>query len=159
MDLPPAVRYPFGRSSVHLGAVVACWVLMASGALAFLLQQSTSWRGTLLLCACGMAGLVSVIGWRNTRAGVLQWDGQLWSLTLPAGDLVQRVSPGNEFVQVRLVLDLQTTLLVCAKSQLDRSQWIWLQRSSCPELWMDLRRALVANQSRNGYANTSASMP
>lgn len=159
MDLPPAVRYPFGRSRVHLGAVVACWMLMAWGALAFLLQQSTSWRGALLLFACAMAGLVAVIGWRNTRVGVLQWDGQLWTLILPAGGPVQRIASTQELGQVRVVLDLQTTLLICAQGPLDRRQWIWLQRSSCPELWMDLRRALVANQRRNGYANTSASMP
>jgi hypothetical protein len=132
---------------------------MACGALAFLLQQSTSWRGALLLCASGVAGLVSVIGWHNTRGGVLQWDGQLWSLILPAGGPVQPTAPAQALVQVRVALDLQGALLICAQGQLDRSQWIWLQRSSCPELWMDLRRALVANQRRNGYASTSAQMP
>ena len=147
----PSVQYPLRRSRV-LGAlllallftgagVVAAWV--GFGARDAVLSAAVA-LGLWLLAAAG----ASHFWWRQPR-GVLQFDGQAWTLGPTAksfsGPLALSVAP-------EVLLDLQAHLWVRVAPIGRSSQWLWLERSSQPERWMDLRRA-VYSRARSGVDN------
>ncbi len=147
----PSVQYPLRRSRV-LGAlllallftgagVVAAWV--GFGARDAVLSAAVA-LGLWLLAAAG----ASHFWWRQPR-GVLQFDGQAWTLGPTAksfsGPLALSVPP-------EVLLDLQAHLWVRIVPSGHSSQWLWLERSSQPERWMDLRRA-VYSRARSGVDN------
>ena len=147
----PSVQYPLRRSRV-LGAlllallftgagVVAAWV--GFGARDAVLSAAVA-LGLWLLAAAG----ASHFWWRQPR-GVLQFDGQAWTLGPTAksfsGPLALSVAP-------EVLLDLQAHLWVRVAPSGHSSQWLWLERSSQPERWMDLRRA-VYSRARSGVDN------
>ena len=147
----PSVQYPLRRSRV-LGAlllallftgagVVAAWV--SSGARDVVLSAAVA-LGLWLLAAAGAAHF-----WWSQPRGVLQFDGQAWTLGQTAksfsGPLALSVPP-------EVLLDLQAHLWVRIVPIGHSSQWLWLERSSQPERWMDLRRA-VYSRARSGVDN------
>ena len=155
MTLPsrraPSVQYPLRRSRV-LGAlllallftgagVVAAWV--SSGARDVVLSAAVA-LGLWLSAAAGAAHF-----WWSQPRGVLQFDGQAWTLGQTAksfsGPLALSVPP-------EVLLDLQAHLWVRIVPIGHSSQWLWLERSSQPERWMDLRRA-VYSRARSGVDN------
>lgn len=147
----PSVQYPLRRSRVlgalllallFIGAgVVAAWV--GFGARDAVLSAAVA-LGLWLLAAAGAAHF----WWSQTR-GVLQFDGQAWTLGQTAksfsGPLALSVAP-------EVLLDLQAHLWVRVAPIRHSSQWLWLERSSQPERWMDLRRA-VYSRARSGVDN------
>lgn len=155
MTLPsrraPSVQYPLRRSRV-LGAlllallftgawVVAAWVGL--GARDAVVSAAVA-LGLWLLASAGAAHF----WWRQPR-GVLQFDGHAWTLGQMAksfsGPLALSVAP-------EVLLDLQAHLWVRVAPIGHSSQWLWLERSSQPERWMDLRRA-VYSRARSGVDN------
>ena len=80
---------------------------------------------------------------------MLQFDGQAWTLGQTAksfnGPLALSVAP-------EVLLDLQAHLWVRVAPIGHPSQWLWLDRSSQPERWMDLRCA-VYSRARSGADN------
>ena len=147
----PSVQYPLRRSRV-LGAlllallftgagVVAAWV--SSGARDVVLSAAVA-LGLWLSAAAGAAHF-----WWSQPRGVLQFDGQVWTLGQTAksfsGPLALSVPP-------EVLLDLQAHLWVRVVPMGRASQWLWLERSSQPERWMDLRRA-VYSRARSGVDN------
>ena len=147
----PSVQYPLRRSRV-LGAlllaflltgagVVTAWV--SSGARDVVLSAAVAF-GLWLLAAAGAAHF-----WWSQPRGVLQFDGQAWTLGPTAksfsGPLALSVPP-------EVLLDLQAHLWVRIVPSGHSSQWLWLERSSQPERWMDLRRA-VYSRARSGVDN------
>ena len=147
----PSVQYPLRRSRV-LGAlllallftgagVVAAW--MSSGARDAVVSAAVA-LGLWLSAAAGAAHF-----WRSQPRGVLQFNGQTWTLGQTAksfsGPLALSTPP-------EVLLDLQAHLWVRVVPMGHASQWLWLQRSSQPERWMDLRRA-VYSRARSGVNN------
>ena len=147
----PSVQYPLRRSRV-LGAlllallftgagVVAAWV--GFGARDAVLSAAVA-LGLWLLAAAGATHF-----WWSQPRGVLQFDGQAWTLGQTAksfsGPLALSVPP-------EVLLDLQAHLWVRIVPLGHSSQWLWLERSSQPERWMDLRRA-VYSRARSGVDN------
>ena len=147
----PSVQYPLRRSRV-LGAlllaflltgagVVTAWV--SSGARDVVLSAAVAF-GLWLLAAAGAAHF-----WWSQPRGVLQFDAQAWTLGPTAksfsGPLALSVPP-------EVLLDLQAHLWVRIVPSGHSSQWLWLERSSQPERWMDLRRA-VYSRARSGVDN------
>ena len=147
----PSVQYPLRRSRV-LGAlllallftgagVVAAWV--GFGARDAVLSAAVA-LGLWLLAAAG----ASHFWWRQPR-GVLQFDGQAWTLGQTAksfsGPLALSMPP-------EVLLDLQAHLWLRVVPIGHSSQCLWLERSSQPERWMDLRRA-VYSRARSGVDN------
>ena len=121
--------------------VVAAWV--GFGARDAVLSAAVA-LGLWLLAAAG----ASHFWWRQPR-GVLQFDGQAWTLGPTAksfsGPLALSLPP-------EVLLDLQAHLWVRIVPSGHSSQWLWLERSSQPERWMDLRRA-VYSRARSGVDN------
>ena len=147
----PSVQYPLWRSRV-LGAlllallfagagVAVAWV--SSGARDAVVSVAVA-LGLWLLAAAGAAHF-----WWSQPRGVLQFDGQAWTLDQTAksfsGPLALSVPP-------EVLLDLQAHLWVRIVPIGHSSQWLWLERSSQPERWMDLRRA-VYSRARSGVDN------
>lgn len=153
----PSVQYPLRRSRV-LGAlllallfsgagVVAAWV--SSGARDVVLSAAVA-LGLWLSAAAGAAHF-----WWSQPRGVLQFDGQAWTLGQTtksfSGPLALSVPP-------EVLLDLQAHLWVRVLPIGHSSQWLWLERSSQPERWMDLRRA-VYSRAVPGADNPDATAP
>ena len=147
----PSVQYPLWRSRV-LGAlllallftgagVAVAWV--SSGARDAVVSAAVA-LGLWLLAAAGAAHF-----WWGQPRGVLQFDGQAWTLGQTAksfsGPLALSVPP-------EVLLDLQVHLWVRIVPIGHSAQWLWLERSSQPERWMDLRRA-VYSRARSGVDN------
>lgn len=149
----PAVQYPLGRSRL-LGVVLGTLLVAGAGLLvAWILQgvQPLSQGRAAVAGAC--VWIAAVAGalhfWRRQFSGKLCWDGQTWVLEGdPLGSTVW-VLDGPPMVQ----LDLQTHLWVCAFPSGRCRIWLWLERSSQPQRWMDLRRA-VYSRATPGAAHT-----
>ena len=121
--------------------VVAAWV--GFGARDAVVSAAVA-LGLWLLAAAGASHF-----WWSQPRGVLQFDGQAWTLGQTAksfsGPLALSVPP-------EVLLDLQAHLWVRVVPMGRASQWLWLERSSQPERWMDLRRA-VYSRARSGIDN------
>ena len=140
MHNAPPVAYPLGRSSLQ-----GCWLLgfwlagAAALALCALFTPDSGWRLGLMALAVLAAGCAAVRGWKNSPLGLLHWDGQCWHWESPGGQSdtpVQGLSVALDFQQV-LLLRLETG---------DRAGlWLWAERSSQSERWLDLRRAVYAH--------------
>ena len=92
----------------------------------------------------GIAFAVWVVGigcafhfWLHSPVGELVWSGQSWSTEDLTG-AQQSVS------LVEITLDLQAFVWLRLHRPGLRSQWVWLQRSSASERWLDLRRAVYS---------------
>jgi len=147
---PPSVRYPLRRSAV-LGMLLAAVVLAGAAGLGAWVVLGT--RAALLpILAAFCLGAAALLGaahfWWHQADGALQFDGQAWILSRPgpAGmSLVLAASP-------EVLLDLQGYLWVRILPAGHPPLWLWLERSSQPEHWMDLRRA-VYSRARPGIDN------
>ena len=121
--------------------VVAAWV--GFGARDAVVSAAVA-LGLWLSAAAGAAHF-----WWSQPRGVLQFDGQAWTLGQTAksfsGPLALSAPP-------EVLLDLQAHLWLRVVPIGHASQWLWLERSSQPERWMDLRRA-VYSRARSGVDN------
>lgn len=138
----PAVRYPYGRSSVlgwALGIVAACglastlaWLALGT-ANAHLAVNALIGLGLWLLCTASVWRW-----WRRAPMGHLAWDGGQWWIDYGA--------PGQCPVHARPLvhLDLQSGLLLSVHPLQGRLAWLWLERRSDPLQWGALRRAVYS---------------
>lgn len=93
--------------------------------------------------------------WRGQLCGALCWDGQDWSVEdarHPAGGPVVLASSPE------VLLDVQSHLWLRLVFRQRRPCWMWVQRSSQPERWMDLRRA-VYSRAKPGVDHADESAP
>ena len=83
--------------------------------------------------------------------GELIWTGQTWqySSLANAADAIDLT-----IQQVRVVLDLQSTMLIRATSVNGAICWFWTERRSFPLRWLAHRRALFATVRPVGIAKT-----
>ena len=139
---PPAVQYPLRRSAA-LG--VALGLLLSAGAgvlAAWALEGAGSSWGAMIFAACLWlpAAFGALHFWLRQFSGGIRWDGRAWMLE-PAGDggVAWTLSEPPE-----VLWDLQTRLGVRVSPLGRRRIWLWLERSSQPERWMDLRRAVYS---------------
>ena len=147
---PPAVRYLLRRSRV-LGVLLAALVLAGAFVLVAWVALGTRAAHPSILVALGL--WVSALAgathfWWSQPRGVLQFDGQIWMLNrvLPTSMPLALSAPPE------VLLDLQGYLWVRALPVGHSPLWLWLERSSQPERWMDLRRA-VYSRARSGVDN------
>ena len=136
----PPVAYPLGRSSFQAFGLLGFWL---AGAVAWVLcalfAPSLGWRLWPIAAAVLAAGCAAAWGWKNSPLGLLRWDAQCWnweSLAYQAGTPVLALS---------VALDFQRVLLLRLENQDHARLWLWAERSTLPERWLDLRRAVYAH--------------
>jgi hypothetical protein len=133
----PSVSYPVGRSRSADRLLSILWTSGACCAAAACYRlDGADWRVGLLALSVVGAG---VAAWRSalrrTALAELSFDGRHWSL---AG------SAGLRAAGVKVALDFQSSLLVCLTGARRARRWVWLDRSTLPERWRDLRRAVYS---------------
>ena len=152
----PSVSYRL-RRSVTLAALLAALLFLGGAALTVWTVQGVGAVSWLVFCGWGLWGL-AVAGarqsWRDQFCGFLRWDGVHWLLDSSQPGC----TPKTLSVPPEVILDAQVCLCVCVTpTGLDRI-WLWLERSSQPERWMDLRRA-VYSRARPGADNADETAP
>jgi toxin CptA len=133
MHNAPSVSYPVGRPRLAGLLAAGLWLVGAS-ATALWLQQvdAPGWRQGVAATALAVIGAWALRCWLRSPSGELRWDGAGW--TGPAG------AAGGALV---VALDLQRMLLVRWQAPAS-PRWLWLERSRCPQRWLDLRRAVYS---------------
>ena len=153
---PPPVAYVLRRSAA-LAAVLASLLLVGFGALALWSVQGTGlsyWPMFVGWALWGLAVAMALQCWRSQFCGVLRWDGLHWQLdTLQPHGVPRALSRAPD-----VLVDVQTHLWVCGTPEGHGRIWLWLERSSQPERWMDLRRA-VYSRARPGADNADETAP
>ncbi|MBT2323219.1 hypothetical protein J7E62_12775 [Variovorax paradoxus] len=133
----PSVSYPVGRSRKADRLLLMVWLCGACCAAAACYQlDGADWRVGLL--ASSVIGAGAAAWWstlRRTAPAELSFDGRQWSSVDP---------DGSRAAEAEVVLDFQSSLLVCLTEARRARRWVWLDRSTRPERWHDLRRAVYS---------------
>ncbi|BEP92824.1 hypothetical protein GmRootA79_12080 [Acidovorax sp. A79] len=154
---PPAVLYPLRRSRA-LGCVLAGALLAGAGGLGAWFFRGSGAGSLWPVLAGGGLWLVAAASalhfWVHQLSGAIRWDGQSWALESgQPGDTLAALSASPE-----VLLDVQSHLWLHARPAGRGRIWLWLERSTQPERWMDLRRA-VYSRPRPGAGNADETAP
>ena len=141
MHNAPSVSYPVGRCAFQgLVFVVLC---MASGAflVAWAWVQPMGWIWGLAV------GCWLLATWWGGHAcwhhrGTLTWTGQVWCLHGQSDEAADARGEVRVSMDVQGALLLQWTPLPDMEPRARR--WLWLGAENSPQLWQDLRRAVLA---------------
>ena len=158
MHNAPSVTYAMTRSAVALVLPASIWLAsVAVTALWIHSVDAPGWQRALVLCTLCFVGCSAGWAWHRTAASTLKWDGRAWSWT---PDAISANPDTATEGSVAVSIDLQRVMLVQWRGNAaDRRStcWLWLERSSCPARWNDLRRAVHANASHDAMSpSTSA---
>lgn len=135
----PPVVYPLGRSLVRVWILAGFWLTgLLVTLLWFMAVQLFDWRICLAIFALVAAGLAAFADWKNAPSGQLVWDGDLWFWESSA------YQSGLAEQQLSVIADFQQVLLLRIQNQANASLWLWLERKTMPERWLDLRRAVYS---------------
>ena len=152
----PSVVYPVQRSPFLGWLLLACWG-MGLGVLAswVLVSPVWGWRAAAALLVVTGASLAALVSWYTNRSGQLAWDGERWHWDSP-GDF-----SSSEQSKVAVIVDVQSALLLLFETVSGTRHWLWVERASQPERWMDLRRAVYSPQrvSTDSAESGSSSRP
>ena len=96
------------------------------------------WRLFLAVTAVTLAGLAAYIGWKNSPVGQLAWDGQFWRWEGPG------YQTGAAEQKLSVIVDCQNLLLLRLENPAHARLWLWAERRSLPERWLDFRRAVYS---------------
>ena len=132
----PAVSYPVGRSRFH-GWLLATVLAVGASSLAVWTMQSDD-AGLRHLSAIGlwlMTASWAIWAWFRTPDGLLIWDTKTWMWTS---------DEKTRQVNVSVVLDSQSVLLLHLRLPGDLPLWIWAERRMAPARWLALRRAVFS---------------
>ena len=143
---PPAVQYPVRRSHALAWLLALLLVGAAAGVAGWLLHAGRQAPAGFVLTAAGcwvLAAASSVHYWWRQPAAVLRWDGQFWTLET-ASRPPRSAGPPATVGAPAVLLDLQAHLWVHVQAEGRARTWLWLERSACPERWLDLRRAVYS---------------
>lgn len=139
---PPPVQYGLRRSSllgVALGSVVFMSGMLVGGWMVLGSHAAVLFEATV--CALWLVAAGGALHyWLRQPRGMLQFDGHTWTLHHGRTSGTSQALSGPPEV----VLDLQAHLWVRIMPSGDSPLWLWLERSSQPERWMDLRRAVYS---------------
>jgi len=136
----PAVQFPTAVRSVWLATVLGLWSVAG-----FSVLLAWSWVGAsahpawflgaafvLWLVASGMAWHF----WSGLPAGILAWDGEVWTLQCAPEPMLCGT--------LTVHLDLQRRMAVRLAAADGSCRWIWLEQHRGPSRWGDLRRAVYS---------------
>lgn len=153
---PPPVSYVLRRSTA-LAMVLGCLLLAGCSVLAVWSIRgagTSTWLVFVGWALWVLAVAMALQCWRSQFCGVLRWDGLHWQLD----DLQPSGVPWPLFQAPEVLVDVQTHLWICVLPAGRGRVWLWLERSSQPERWMDLRRA-VYSRARPGADNADETAP
>lgn len=136
----PPVVYPVQRSSVLGWLLLVCWG-MGLGVLVpwVLVSPVWDWRAAAALLAAVSAGVAALVRWCTSRSGQLTWDGERWHWD-SLGDF-----SSSEQSKVAVIVDTPSALLLLLQEASGARHWLWVERASRSERWMDLRRAVYSS--------------
>ena len=135
----PAVVYPLGRSRFLGGLLLAFW--LAGLVLALLwwgAMRQPDWRLLLAGVSVLFSGLAARAAWYNLPGGGLVWDGNAWLRESPG------YQTGASEHSLSVIADFQQHLLLRLENQAGASLWLWVEKNTMPERWLDLRRAVYS---------------
>lgn len=149
----PSVLYPVGRCAFYARLLVLLGLL---GLAAFGLGgwSAPAVEGGVSVWVGGGLWLLwlgyAARSWQRSPIGRLQWDALAASAAPDARPGAWRWrneanQEGALLSQVELMLDLQSRVLLRLCNADGATTWVWLERSSDPARWDDLRRALVVD--------------
>ena len=145
----PPVVYPLGRSAFQGCLLAGLWFI---GLLVLLLwydrARQVDWRICSGAVALSIAGVAAYIGWVNSPAGQIAWDGQFWRWESPG------YQTGIAEQQLSVIADFQHLLLLRIENQAHASLWLWVERRAFPARWMDLRRAVYSPKRLPGLVSS-----
>lgn len=98
------------------------------------------WLEALALLATTGIGTAAGWAWQTSCTGQLTWNGECWYWDT-LGDL-----SSSQVSSVSVIADVQFALLVFLDSPGSAKRWLWVERASQAERWMDLRRAVFASR-------------
>lgn len=153
---PPPVSYVLRRSAA-LAVVLVLLLFLSGSALAVWSIQGAGIVFWPMFVGWGLWGLAAAGAlqyWLGQFRGVLRWDGLHWQLD----GLQPQGVPWVLSFSPEVLLDAQTHLWVCVSPAGHSRIWLWLERSSQPERWMDLRRA-VYSRAKPGADNADETAP
>lgn len=135
----PPVVYPLGRSHFLGSSLLALWL---AGLLAVLFWfhsiSQFDWRMGLAFSAVLGAGVAARTRWNHPPSGQLAWNGEAWRWESPS------YQTGSTEQELSVIADFQHTLLLQFENKTGASLWLWLERNTMPERWLDLRRAVYS---------------
>lgn len=137
---PPRLVYDYQRPPRAAGL---CLLAVAGlGAVALLLWMRSGagespWPATAAWLLCSVLLACALHCWRRWPCGRLEWDGRQWWLS---GRNALRAVP--LIGAPRLQWDGQSFILLHVTLPAVGQRWLWLQSSSAPVLWGELRRAV-----------------
>lgn len=135
----PPVIYPLGRSRflgrLLLGVWLAGLVLVLFW---YSIARELDWRLVISFAAVAGTGVAARIGWNNAAAGQLTWDGEFWRWESSS------YQTGIAEYELSVIADFQHMLLLRLENQAHARLWLWAERGTLPERWLDLRRAVYS---------------
>jgi hypothetical protein len=141
MHNAPPVAYPLGRSHFQGVALGVLWLAGLGVTVGWwLVAPGLDWRIGVATAAVAAAGVAAWVGWRSVPVGQLHWDGQVWRWES------QGYQSGTPVLALSVVLDLQGVMLIRLANHDHAGMWLWAQRTSFPERWLDLRRAVYSRR-------------
>lgn len=141
MHHAPSVVYPLGRSRFYGALLGGLWLAGLGVTLAWALAAPRlDARLAVALLALAAAGGAAWLGWRRAPTGQLRWDGQFWQWQ------AQGEPDGTPVLALSVALDFQRVLLLRLETHGHVTLWLWAQRASMPERWLDLRRAVYSRR-------------
>ncbi len=100
--------------------------------------RQLDWRMVLALAAVLGAGAAACTGWKNAPTGQLAWDGEAWHWESSG------YQTGVTEYELSVIADFQHRLLLRLENPAHARLWLWVERSTQPERWLDLRRAVYS---------------
>jgi len=150
MHNAPAVTYPVGRSSIQGALGLVLWLLGVAATTAWALTSPDARLVSAAACLCTAAAVLAGVAWWRTGAGEVQWNGDGWQLHSWG-----QSHDGKPMV----VLDLQASVLLHWHATRGAGGWLWLDRSSAPARWDDLRRAVYSRAIVDAPPSSRAATP
>ena len=139
MHSAPSVSYPMGPSRVAKGGLWGLWLGGLIGAVAALAASDTFGpRAWILVAAVLLAFIVlrqSLSEIERSDGSTLHFDGQRWALS--------GARPVREG-RVEASLDFQSWMLLSLSEPGRSRRWLFLERATDPQRWLDLRRAVYS---------------
>lgn len=102
------------------------------------LSNNSSMALLLGIGAMASSALAGIFGMKSSPVGQLVWDGERWhweSLAYPSGAAEYEVS---------VAADFQHIVLLHIKNHANAKLWLWAERGTFPERWLDFRRAIYS---------------